>query len=508
VQNFPGLTLTDVRVLNGFGLIPPDTTGAAGPHHFMELINGAFAVFDKASGNLITETSDATFWANAGVTPAGTGLARISDPRVLFDPVSQRWFAAAIDLGSPGNNFFVISIPKADLLRPTPTADDRTYFDTMDPAVRGLTLQPVSNFGSATDHGVIFSTDVSEPGNVIKLTDVLNPDTDSPSLSATFDIAVPSYHSPNNARQPDGTQDLDARRKTQQSSIFQVGNTIWAAQHIDVGGSIGIRWYEIDEPTHTIVQSGTISDPHHDYIYPSIAADELGDVVLGFTRTGDSTTDEFPSAFVVTGRTTGGVTTFGMPILLQAGETAYHLGVTRNRWGDYSETTRDPNDPRGFWTIQEFSGNLDDLGRNVWATQIAEISFDADARPSSAVSSPAPIGALAVTNSRTSSPAFRSTALLVEFKAAILQPLLDVGTAVVQGSEPRLFPQDANPQEPTSSVPPSISSRAAGISEIGGSTKHQSLQADNFHAISLLRKPDSAAQANLDNALLAGIWDL
>jgi hypothetical protein len=39
-----------------------------------------------------------------------------------------------------------------------------------------------------------------------------------------------------------------------------------------------------------------------------------------------------------------------------------------NRWGDYSATTLDPNDPTHFWTIQEWAG-----GSTTWAMQISEI---------------------------------------------------------------------------------------------------------------------------------------
>src|SRR5438445_13581786 len=107
------------------------------------------------------------------------------------------------------------------------------------------------------------------------------------------------------------------------NNVYQVGNVIWAAQSILTTAATGsaaddaIRWYEIDESTNTLLQSGTISDPHHDYIYPSIAANAAGDVVIGFTATGDSTTSDYPGSWYVTGTTTGGVTTFSAPVVLR-----------------------------------------------------------------------------------------------------------------------------------------------------------------------------------------------
>src|SRR3954468_13720805 len=72
------------------GVIPPDTDGAVGPSHFVELVNGAYRVYDK-SGALFQESSFADFWSSAGVSSVA-GF----DPRALCDHDSGRWFAAAL----------------------------------------------------------------------------------------------------------------------------------------------------------------------------------------------------------------------------------------------------------------------------------------------------------------------------------------------------------------------------------------------------------------------------
>src|ERR1041385_3461265 len=63
--------------------IPPDSNGAIGPQHFVEFINGRFAVFDKSKGQLVQGMSDVAFWTNAGV--ALTATQDVTDPRVVFD---------------------------------------------------------------------------------------------------------------------------------------------------------------------------------------------------------------------------------------------------------------------------------------------------------------------------------------------------------------------------------------------------------------------------------------
>jgi hypothetical protein len=73
----------------------PDTDGAVGPGTFVEFINGAFAVYDQ-SGNLLQFMTSDAFWTAAGVTPIFP-----FDPRILFDPVSGRWFATSADSEEP-----------------------------------------------------------------------------------------------------------------------------------------------------------------------------------------------------------------------------------------------------------------------------------------------------------------------------------------------------------------------------------------------------------------------
>src|SRR5579862_588535 len=88
-QNFTGSTYgTDTQAL------PPDSNGTIGPHHFVEFINGEFAVYNKTNGLNIKRISDMKFWANAGLVLSTDDA--VSDPRVIFDPPSQRWFATMV----------------------------------------------------------------------------------------------------------------------------------------------------------------------------------------------------------------------------------------------------------------------------------------------------------------------------------------------------------------------------------------------------------------------------
>ncbi|MBI3834015.1 MAG: hypothetical protein HY287_06760 [Planctomycetes bacterium] len=67
----------------------PDTMGAVGPEHFMEVINQGVSIFSKSSPpSLVSSEYLESFFSVLGV-----GF--LSDPRVLFDQRSQRWIVVA-----------------------------------------------------------------------------------------------------------------------------------------------------------------------------------------------------------------------------------------------------------------------------------------------------------------------------------------------------------------------------------------------------------------------------
>jgi len=81
------------------GIDPPDSMGAVGPQHFVELLNGqdnnpAIAVYTK-SGALVAWTNTADFFRINTNYPSGS---RMVDPRILYDHQHQRWVACAIDI--------------------------------------------------------------------------------------------------------------------------------------------------------------------------------------------------------------------------------------------------------------------------------------------------------------------------------------------------------------------------------------------------------------------------
>jgi hypothetical protein len=86
--NFEGLSNQDNFNLFGFRVNPPDPVGDVGPNHYVEMINLAFAVYDKQGNLLAGPTAIGDLWADFAVEdctdPSG-------DPIVLYDQLEDRW---------------------------------------------------------------------------------------------------------------------------------------------------------------------------------------------------------------------------------------------------------------------------------------------------------------------------------------------------------------------------------------------------------------------------------
>lgn len=188
----------------------------------MEFINGSFTVYSKTNGQSLGRITDVKFWADAGLNVSG--YPAVSDPRVIFDPATQRWFASQVDANAtasdptlyandflfavsstpdprgawqafsfradPDHGYFadfptlgldsnavylagdyfygasnavgpgLVSIPKADLVGATPTVANRTWFGVMDYSVRGQVLQPAACFDGSSSGSVLAMGDI------------------------------------------------------------------------------------------------------------------------------------------------------------------------------------------------------------------------------------------------------------------------------------------------------------------------------------------------------------
>jgi len=405
------------------GFFPPDTMGAVSDSHIVELINGRYAVYSKDTGAEIESSSQNQFWTDAGVNFTNFTF----DPRVLYDSASGRWFATAVDnpgldnqvllavsetsdptgdwnafgidsdsndqrwadfptLGLDANGVFIsadmvpivgrgaagratsiLSVPKSDLLLSTPVFARAAYSENVT-ADAGRLAQPAVDLGPADGPAPILAAQLDPNSDQIIRSSIFNAGGNAifaPGTTITTPFLNPA---PPTAEQPGAVQNLDTRDQRFSGNVVEIGDSLWAVQTVDDGGQAALRWYEINEDTNAIIQTGLISDPSLDLFYPSIAVNDSGVVVIGFSGSSET---QFPSAYSVVGETKAGVTSFGQPILLQAGEDTYVRtdSSSRNRWGDYSATVVDPSDPNVFWTFQQYALQ----GGDEWGINVSQI---------------------------------------------------------------------------------------------------------------------------------------
>ncbi len=90
LQNFEGLSNQDNFNLFGFRVNPPDPVGAVGPNHYVEMVNLAFAVYDKLGNSLLgpVDTGDRSGPASRFPTalPLGRPDRSLRQARGSLDP--------------------------------------------------------------------------------------------------------------------------------------------------------------------------------------------------------------------------------------------------------------------------------------------------------------------------------------------------------------------------------------------------------------------------------------
>lgn len=451
LQEFPGASLYDTRAL-GTGAIPPDMGGAVSPNYVTQFVNGAFSVYSRTGTLAAPLETDGSFWQSAGIDP--TLLAhRVSDPRIIYDPTTQRFFASQVTIEDNQNNHILVarsndsnpldgfkavslpsqagqfgdfptlgitnkavtvgvdnfsgigtaneqfnnvslySIPKSDLVGTTPTAANATEFD-LDASKYGFALQAATNFSGNQTNVVAISAVNFNEFNRSTVTNTGGPGASiSPGtvFTSAFDGITPA------ARQPSGIG-VDAGGDNISSGVSQVGNLIYLSNTVSdsqsvPGSSDMVHWAIYDTITNKILVEGLISDPNVDYYYPSIQANASGDFVISFNGSGPN---QNISGYADICHYDGVTVTCGGPELLIQGLVGNYRNplspTTRNRWGDYSWLTLDPTDPRLFWAFLEYPLlNSPTNGAGRWGTEIIEIFVP---EPSSALIFATGLGAL------------------------------------------------------------------------------------------------------------------
>ncbi len=88
LANFEGLSNQDNFNLYGGRVNPPDPVGDVGPNNYVEMINLAFAVYDKSGNRLLGPTKIGALWNGFPIDDCTDAS---GDPVVLYDQTTDRW---------------------------------------------------------------------------------------------------------------------------------------------------------------------------------------------------------------------------------------------------------------------------------------------------------------------------------------------------------------------------------------------------------------------------------
>jgi hypothetical protein len=101
--NFEGISNQANFNLFGFRVNPPDPVGDVGPNHYVEMVNLAFAIFDKSGNLLLGPVDTGTLW-DGFVIPDCTDPS--GDPVVLYDQFADRWLLSQFTTRGASGPFY------------------------------------------------------------------------------------------------------------------------------------------------------------------------------------------------------------------------------------------------------------------------------------------------------------------------------------------------------------------------------------------------------------------
>jgi hypothetical protein len=404
---------------------PPDTNGAVGPSHYVQIVNTSLAIFNKSGTAIYGPVPTNTVWSGFG---GGCQSNDDGDATVDYDRLANRWIISQFSVsttpylqcvavstsGDPTGSYYRYSFQYNDFpdypkLGVWPDA----YYTTFNLFRNGTTFagpeicaydrakmllgQAATQqcFTLSTAYGGLLPADLDSstappsgsPNYVLSFgTNSLqlwkfHVDWTTPANSAltgptTIPVAAfsPACSGGTCIPQSGTTQKLDslADRLMYRLAYRNLGDheSLVVDHSVTAGSSVGVRWYELRSPngTPTVYQQGTYA-PDSTYRWMGSAAmDKNGDIALGFSTSSGS----LHPGIHYTGRLATdplGTMTQGEGVLFDgAGSQTGGL----SRWGDYSSLSVDPSDDCTFWYTNEY---LASNGSFNWHTRIGSFKL-------------------------------------------------------------------------------------------------------------------------------------
>jgi hypothetical protein len=390
----------------------PDPSGAAGPNHYVQMVNSRIEIFNKTGTSLWGPN------ALSSILSSNDG-----DPIVMYDRFADRWFLSGFGTGNslsfavsetndPLGSYFTWQFSMANLpdypkyglwhdgyyLTANKSGEDCFVLDrdamlAGDANAQMISLQiPNLATGAGTQTGGFHSVlpshadfaipPASEKLNLfyfqddawtgvtqdeIKIWEV-NVDWLTVSNSSVTEIqtlAVDPFDSQftsswDDINQPGTSQKIDgvpgAFMYRAQFTEWGTHNTVMLNHTVDVDATnhAGIRWYELRETggVWSVYQQSTFAPDADSRFLGSISMDYQGNIGLAYSVSGSSTS---PSL-----RYTGRYSTDIINSMTLAEEVIVDGSGAKsggNRYGDYAHLSVDPDDDATFWFTGEYINN-------------------------------------------------------------------------------------------------------------------------------------------------------
>src|SRR6266568_2539394 len=410
---------------------PPDTNGAIGATQYVQWVNTAFSVFDKATGNkLYGPANGNTLWQGFGGRCESDNS---GDPIVVYDKAAGRWLMTQFAV-SQAPYFQCIAVsttsdatgtwrrfayqfsdfndyPKAgvwpdgyyvsfNMFNGTTQAflgAKACAFDRNQMLTPSGTPGAMQCFQLSTTYGGLLPSDLDgstpppagSPNYFVAFNDVslsglnlwkFHVDWTSPANSTfTGPVSIPTAafteacNGGTCITQPSTTQRLDslADRLMYRLAYRNFGDheSLVVNHSVVAGSGGGVRWYEIQNPSGTpiVAQQSTFAPDSNYRWMGSVAMDQAGDLALGYSVASSTVSPSIRFAGRVP---TDPASTLESEVSIVSGSGSQTGSLSR--WGDYSAMQVDPVDDCTFWFTEEY---MKTTGSFNWNTRIANFKF-------------------------------------------------------------------------------------------------------------------------------------
>jgi hypothetical protein len=416
----------------GTGIVPSDTTGDVGPHHFIQTVNVAFEVFDKQGTPLAGPSPINSLWAgfvgNCETHNSGDPDVRydqLADRWIIMqftltrdpmtsrtdfcmavsrtgDPVSGGWYLYDFPTGGISNDYPKLAVwPDAYYLGSQRGSSDAWAVDR----VQMLAGAPATMQGFNDPGAFMLPADLDGPtpppagtpalfarivdGSPDRLelrafhVDFANPMSSTftalPDLpTAPFDGTLAGIPQPGTSLTLETLTGWPMARL--QYRNFGTHETLVFNHQVDADGMdhAGVRWYELRRAGGgwSIFQQGThapdLGAPgladDVNRWFGSAAMDKLGSIALGYSVGNASVFPGLRRAGRLAGDPLGTMPQPETPIVDGGGAQLTMF----QRWGDYSALLVDPVDDCTFWFTSEYMRTTSVAG---WSTRIASFKL-------------------------------------------------------------------------------------------------------------------------------------